>query len=380
MGRASYDIFERYRGKGMDAYRAGDYPAAREFLLEAARAMAEMAKETEGRLKDVRTETAKKLLKLAHHCKGRRAEPSGPAAAPRGGQYTATSDTDGAPRGDWVLKEKPNVTFKDIAGLEDVREQIALKMVYPFTHPELAARFRIPAGGGVLLYGPPGTGKTMIGKAVANEIDATFYAIKPSQIMRTKVGESEQLIDQLFKDARSQPRCVIFIDELEALVPARREDGSGIMQRIVPQILTELDGVGGKGRGHLLFMGATNKPWQLDTAVMRPGRFDEKIYVPLPDPPARFKMLEMYLAGRPLADDVDFAELTDGLHLRSGADIKAICDKAAAVPFVEAVKGGATRMITRADLLAVIELTPPSVDDKELARFDRFAKTGEFDE
>lgn len=374
MGRASYDIFERYRAKGMAAYRGGDFSTAREFLLEAARAMAALAKESDGRLKDVRTDTAKKLLKLANNCKGRRRE-----SAPAGGQYTASVDEKSAPRGDWMLKEKPSVTFDDIAGLEDVREQIALKMIYPFTHPELAAKFKIPAGGGVLLYGPPGTGKTMIGKAVANEIDATFFSIKPSQIMRTKVGESEQLIDKLFADARSQPRSIIFIDEMEALVPARREDGSGIMQRIVPQILTELDGVRGKGRGHLLFMGATNKPWQLDSAVLRPGRFDEKIHVPLPDPPSRFKMLEMYLAGRPLAGDVDFAELTDRLHMRSGADIKGICDKAAAVPFVEAVKGGETRVITRADLLAVIAATPPSVDSDELVRYERFAATGDFD-
>ena len=160
-------------------------------------------------------------------------------------------------------------------------------------------------GGGVLLYGPPGTGKTMLAKATAGEIDAAFFRVSPADMLSKWVGEAEQNIKKLFDAAAAEKRSIIFIDEIEALVPARRDEGSSVMQRVVPQILQGMEGFDKKGEQPVLFMGATNVPWQLDPAVLRPGRFDDKVYIPLPDLPARRKMLDLYLGKRPVAADVD---------------------------------------------------------------------------
>ena len=156
-----------------------------------------------------------------------------------------------------------------MAGLDGVKQDIRLKMIYPFEHADLAAKFDIRPGGGVLLYGPPGTGKTMLAKATAGEIDAAFFRISPADILSKWVGEAEQNIKKLFDAAAAEKRSIIFIDEIEALVPARRDEGSSVMQRVVPQILQGMEGFDKKSGQPILFMGATNCPWQLDPAVLR---------------------------------------------------------------------------------------------------------------
>ena len=245
-------------------------------------------------------------------------------------------------------------------------------MIYPYTHPEEAARYKIRRGGGILLWGPPGTGKTMMARAVAGEIEAAFFTVKPSEIMSKWVGDSEQNIEKLFKSARSHERSIVFIDEIEAMVPSRRESQSAVMTRLVPQILAELEGFDTETQNPLLFIGATNEPWSLDPAVLRPGRFDEKVYVGLPDKPARRKILELNLADRPLADDVDLDDLADRAEGYSGADVKNICEKAAADVFLRAVKSGSGESsppIALADLQGVLKETRPSVTATDLQRF-----------
>jgi transitional endoplasmic reticulum ATPase len=148
------------------------------------------------------------------------------------------------------------------------------------------------------------------------------------------------------------------------------------MQRVVPQILQELEGFDRNAERALLFVGATNKPWMLDEAILRPGRLDARIYVGLPDAPARFRLLEIYFEGRPLADDVDFGEFCDRLAGYSGADIKNIAQLAAQRPFLEAIGGGDPRPIGRADVMAVIEQTGPSVHPSDLVRYESFARDG----
>ena len=145
-------------------------------------------------------------------------------------------------------------------------------------------------GGGRLRHGPPGTGKTMIAKAVARELDATMFVITPAQLMSKWVGEAEQNVRKLFDAAKEEPKAVIFMDEVEAMVPKRRSSQSSVMQRVVPQILQELEGFDRKAGRALMFMGATNDPWSLDPAMMRPGRLYSTVYVPLPDPVARFRL------------------------------------------------------------------------------------------
>jgi transitional endoplasmic reticulum ATPase len=229
-------------------------------------------------------------------------------------------------------------------------------------------------GGGMLLFGPPGTGKTMIAKAIACEVEATIFVISPAQIMSKWVGEAEQNVRKLFAAAKEENKSVIFIDEIEALVPARRSSDSTVMQRVVPQILQELEGFDRKASRAVMFVGATNEPWSLDRAVLRPGRFDAKVYVPLPDPAARFKLFELNLGQRPLADDVNFAELVARTDGYSGADIKAICARSATRPFLESVGGAQPRTINMADLLAAIAVDPPSVSPRDLTRFEQWAR------
>src|SRR3954470_18789552 len=373
----TWDSFQRYQQKGLDARRAGQWDSARIYLLEAARAMLELSKTAQGEeLKSARREMSAKLLELARDCETAKKENrrQGQAARRGGGAKEQSSEADGTSSADqWIVKEKPSLRFDDVAGLDDVKEDIRLKMIYPFQHPELAAKFDVRPGGGVLMYGPPGTGKTMLAKATAGEIDATFFRISPADVLSKWVGEAEQNIKKLFDAAVNEPRAIIFIDEIEALVPARRDEGSSVMQRVVPQILQGMEGFDKKSGGTpVLFMGATNVPWQLDPAVLRPGRFDEKIYIPLPDLPARRKMLELYLSKRPLAADVELDALARQLDGYSGADIKYIADRAATIPFLRSVASGAEGEIDTAILADVIADTQPSVKAEHLRRFDEW--------
>ena len=372
MSTTSWDTFERYRQKGLDARRAGQWDSARIYLLEAARAMVDLSKQAKGEeLKEARTQMAAKLLDLARDCVTANGQARRPSAA---GNTEASSESEGFKSGNqWLVKEKPTLRFADVAGLEDVKQDIRLKMIYPFQHPELAEKFGVRPGGGVLLYGPPGTGKTMLAKATAGEIDASFFRISPADVLSKWVGEAEQNIKKLFDAAAAEPRSIIFIDEIEALVPARKDEGSSVMQRVVPQILQGMEGFDKKKTSPILFMGATNVPWQLDPAVLRPGRFDEKVYIPLPDLAARRKLLELYLSHRPLSADVNLDSSAVHLEGFSGADIKYICDRAATIPFLNSIATGEEGDITASVLSAAIGDAPKSVTKEMLLRFDQWA-------
>lgn len=378
--------FDRYLDLVDEAEKGGDLVRLRRnlgYAIEAWLSFTEAA--TSPTIRAAREENAAKLLDWYESLPEDAADlppPPGTAGASSGGG--------GSGRGrkvkegkdetkDFIPVERPTMSFSDIAGLEDVKEDIRLKMIYPFSHPEAAAKYKIRRGGGILLWGPPGTGKTMMARAVAGEIDAAFFTVKPSEIMSKWVGDSEQNIETLFKTARSHERSIIFIDEIEALIPSRRgESGSPIMKRLVPQILAELEGFGTSDENPLLFIGATNEPWSLDPAVLRPGRFDEKVYVGLPDTPARRKILELNLKGRPLADDVDLDVLAEKTVSYSGADVRNICERAAAECFLKAVKAhkgdgpvdeSEALPIGQDDLLNAIREARPSVTTDDLEKF-----------
>jgi transitional endoplasmic reticulum ATPase len=214
----------------------------------------------------------------------------------------------------------------------------------------------------------------MLAKATAGEIDATFFRISPADVLSKWVGEAEQNIKKLFDAAAAEPRSIIFIDEIEALVPARRDEGSSVMQRVVPQILQGVEGFDKKAGRSILLMGATNVPWQLDPAILRPGRFDEKVYIPLPDLAARHKMLEVYLGKRPVADDLDLPTLAQRLEGYSGADIKYVCDRAATIPFLQSVASGQDGQITHQVLDDVLHDVQPSVTQEMLRRFEEWGR------
>jgi len=369
---ATFDTFDRYKQRGLDARLAGQWNAARVYLLEAARAMVDLSRQARtDALRDARQQTAERLLELARDCeaaaKARRKPRVENQHALNEAQVSSTSADD------FVVREKPSIRFDDIAGLEDAKHEIRLKMIYPFAHADLAEKFGIKPGGGVLLYGPPGTGKTMLARATAGELDATFFRVSAADVLSKWVGEAEQNVRKLFDAAVREPRSVIFIDEIESLIPARRDDTSSVMQRVVPQILQGMEGFDKKPGQAVLFLGATNVPWQLDPAVLRPGRFDEKIYIPLPDALARVRLLELYLANRPLDADVDLTSVAQRLDGYSGADIKYVCDRAAVVPFLQTVAGQNSETITRAILDDVLRDVRPSVTSTTLHRFTDWA-------
>ncbi|HEX3358107.1 MAG TPA: ATP-binding protein [Tepidisphaeraceae bacterium] len=379
MPTASYDTFERYKQKGLDARRAGQWDSARIYLLEAARSMLELSKSAQGEdLREARKQTAAKLLDLARDCDKAKTENrstrSDNRQSPTGNRQSQGESEGATNASDWIVREKPSIRFDQVAGLEDVKENIRLKMLYPFEHPELAEKFGINPGGGVLMYGPPGTGKTLLAKATAGELDATFFRVSPADLLSKWVGEAEQNIKKLFDSAASEKRAIIFIDEIEALVPARRDEGSSVMQRVVPQILQGMEGFDKKKGSPILFMGATNVPWQLDPAVLRPGRFDEKVYIPLPDVIARRKMLEIYLSHRPLDANVNLDDLATKLEGFSGADIKYLCDRSATIPFLKSVATGTEGDIDQQIITDVISETPKSVTREMLKRFEDWAR------
>jgi transitional endoplasmic reticulum ATPase len=379
MSSVSWDTFERYRQKGLDARRAGQWDSARIYLLEAARSMVALSKEAGGEeLREGRRQMAARLLELAKDCEQATNQKRAPQQGARSTDRSASADggDGGASASQWIVKQRSGLRFDDVAGLEDVKEDIRLKMLYPLQHPDLAERFGVKPGGGVLLYGPPGTGKTMLAKATAGEIDATFFVISPADVLSKWVGEAEQNVKKLFDAAAAEERAIIFIDEIEALVPARKDEGSSVMQRVVPQILQGMEGFDKKTGRPVLFMGATNVPWQLDPAVLRPGRFDEKVYVPLPDAVARRKLLDIYLSKRPLGPGIDLDALAARLDGFSGADIKYICDRSATIPFLKSVASGEEGTITPQILEEVISDAKPSVSKETVHRFEQWAGSG----
>ncbi len=220
-----------------------------------------------------------------------------------------------------------DLSFADIGGLEDVKSQIRRKILKPFENPGLFQRFKRRAGGGVLMYGPPGCGKTMIARALANEMRCAFIEAKAADILDMYRGVAEKRILALFETARARKPAVLFFDEVEALAQRRGSETYNYVNTITSALLSEMDGFAGHNEG-ILFLGATNVPWSLDSAFRRPGRFDRMIFVPPPDRVARAFILKRLLAERPVADGLDVEQVVEKTSGFSGADLEALVEAA----------------------------------------------------
>jgi len=227
-----------------------------------------------------------------------------------------------------VFVEVPDVTWEDVGGLEDTKERLRETIQWPLEYPEVFEELDMAAAKGVMLYGPPGTGKTLLAKAVANEAESNFISIKGPELLNKFVGESEKGIREVFSKARENAPTVVFFDEIDSIASERGQNSgdSGVGERMVSQLLTELDGL--ESLEDVVVIATSNRPDLIDSALLRPGRLDRHVHVPVPDEDARRKIFEVHTEAKPLADDVDLDKLARKTDGYVGADIEAVCREA----------------------------------------------------
>ncbi|MEU5876319.1 AAA family ATPase [Spirillospora sp. NPDC047279] len=271
--------------------------------------------------------------------------------------------TDGGLPGEHGDLPRPaeTATFAQVGGMEDVKKVLHRMIILPRSRPELYAKYGRRAGGGVLLYGPPGCGKTMLARATAGECGLPFVNVRIEDVMDPYMGVSERNLHAAFETARAQSPCVLFLDELDGLAYARHKNHGAEARRLVDVLLQELDAIGSDNDG-VLIMAATNAPWDVDEAMLRPGRFDRVIFVSPPDEEARAAILRAQLARTP-ADGLDLADLARRSPLCSGADLRAVVERAVDDVIEEALVSGTEPPLRMDHLLKALERVRPTTLD-----------------
>lgn len=296
--------------------------------------------------------------------------------------------------------ETPNVTWADIGGLQNVKRELQELVQYPVEHPDKYLKFGMQPSRGVLFYGPPGCGKTLLAKAIAHECQANFISIKGPELLTMWFGESEANVRDVFDKARAAAPCVLFFDELDSVAKARGGsvgDAGGAADRVINQILTEMDGMSNKK--NVFIIGATNRPDIIDSAILRPGRLDQLIYIPLPDESSRLQIFKANLRKTPVAGEVDLTYLAKSTVGFSGADLTEICQRACKLAIRESIEKeirhekerqerrtkGEELMdeesfdpvpeITRAHFEEAMKFARRSVSDNDIRKYEMFAQT-----
>jgi len=363
------------RGKRAEAAElyeqaAALYAAAAATLLDAGEACNAAERADIESSVDRLIETSKELKAYALQV-ARKTETRAPQSAPAG------DDDDGdvrfAPIG-----TVPQVTFDDIAGLDEAKQLVLDEIINPLIYGEFYKRFHIESNGGLLLFGPPGSGKTMMARAIANKADMAFFSVRCSDIVGKYFGEAEKHVKALFEAARQARNAVIFLDEAEALA-CRRGGNSTVMNRLVPELLSQMDGFE-TFDGHIIVIFATNRPYDIDPAFLRPGRLPNHCYIPLPDLRVRTAFLQKKLADLPCGEGIDIEALAQRTDRFSCADLTNLVKRACQRPVNRCIKRSQSgepepvELLGLADLNAALETLHPSVEQAEVARLEKWMR------
>ncbi|WP_189226354.1 AAA family ATPase [Saccharothrix coeruleofusca] len=257
---------------------------------------------------------------------------------------------------------KAGITLADIGGLAEVKKRLDMSFLTPLRNPELRLQFGKSLRGGLLLWGPPGCGKTLIARALAGELGASFYEIGLSDVLDMWIGSSERNLRSIFDTARRNRPCLLFFDEMDALGQKRSQlRGGSSMRGVVNQMLAELDGASTDNEG-LFVLAASNHPWDIDSALLRPGRFDRTVLVLPPDAQAREAILRLHLRGRP-TERLDLAKIAKGTDGMSGADLALVCEQATETAMEESMASGRVQPITQRHLQDAARSVRPSIGE-----------------
>ena len=282
---------------------------------------------------------------------------------------------------DTIISERPNIKMSEVAGLADAKQAIDDAILTPMKHPELFKGKARQPWRGILFYGPAGCGKTLVAKAVASEVNATFFNVSAANIVSKWLGESERLVMNLFGLARKNQPAIIFIDELDSIGVSRSGDDVGGERRLKTQLLTELQGLASNEEDRITLIGATNLPWELDFALR--SRFEKKIHVPLPGKEARAKIFEIHMEDVEVSPTVEYEELADLTEGYSGRDISVVCREAAMEPIRDLQRTGRMddeqeildiRPVSRDDFLHAIENIRPATPPEDVKRYIDWAE------
>lgn len=358
------------------AERRGNIEGARKLYRRAALALCEMAALESGETQKQRIMHAESIKSIADNLVASApAVASGPSAQPAGApkdQQSAEDDSDNP----WKSEGIPSTTFDDVVGMENVKELIRSRVIDQIKYPELYDQYGLKGGTGVLLFGLPGTGKTTIARAIAHEINAPLYTALLSDILNKWVGESEKRIRQLFDKARSTPTSLIFFDDFDALGMERQDDGNH-NNKVIVELINQMDGFH-KNSNTIVLLAATNKPWMIDSALMRPGRFEHHIYVPLANHEARIVLVRKTLGSVPVDDGLDMNRVSDLLSGYNGADIVSVVNSAKVAGLQRSkdyIELGEERIspITFEDFAAAASAHKSSVNPDDIVRMKQYA-------
>ncbi len=363
-----WENFKQTYAEAQRAYQNKDFDNAATKLRNAADLLSRVAMINSGELKKSQLEKAEFLRKSASALPISKAASAGKNYADARGEGSA--DEEGGNRS-FITKINSRVSFEDIVGLDNVLDLIRDVIISPLSRGDIYAKYGIKAGGAVMMFGPPGTGKTMIAEAIGNELKATYFYVKSSDIKNKYVGETEKTLDAIFNEARANRPAVIFFDEFDDLA-LRRSEENKVSMAAVPKLLTEIDGVG-NSLNDILILTATNIPWNIDTAIL--SRF-EKVYLPLPSKEARKEIFAKKLEKNiQKASDIDFMLFAEKSENYSGRDIKKICEKVRKALAKEEIATGNEQICTNEIVLKEIETQRAYVRTvSNTEKFDKFLR------